>query len=370
MRYDYTNEQKLLKDSARNFFKKELGNNPSEISADLDKKLWKKMAELGWMGVLIPEENGGEAMGFMDLSVILYEMGYAGFATPYLATAFLCVDLLNDFGTKDQKKALLPMIADGRMVVANGLAEMDSEFGFLSVETTAAKKDGRQVLNGAKYFVGYAEDADLIITLAKTGMSVDDLTVLLVRKDAPGVRIKALAAMGIEKQFQVTFSDVDISPDNVIGEMHQGRKVLEQVLLKAAVAKSAEMCGGSERAMEIAVEYAKKREQFGKPIGSFQAIQHHCANMLTYFETSQWVMLDAAWRISEKIPYEEEAFMCKACVSKNYRDLAAISHQVMGGYGFMEETGLCRFFEHAKASESLFGDTDYHLSRLADRMGI
>jgi 3-oxocholest-4-en-26-oyl-CoA dehydrogenase beta subunit len=370
MRYEYTNEQKLLKDSVRNFFKKELGGKLSELSLDFDRKLWKKMAGLGWLGVLISEENGGEGMSFMDLAIVLYEMGYASFASPYLTTAYLCPELLKEFGSPDQKKSLLPKIADGSLVVTNGLFEMDNEFGFRTVETRAVKKEDGFTINGAKFFVPYAEDADMILTLAKTGAADNDLTVLLLSRAAAGVQIEPLTAMGIEKQYQVTLTDVKVVGDSIIGKVNQGKKALEHALLKAAVAKSAEMCGGGERSMEIAVDYAKVREQFGKKIGSFQAIQHHCANMLTFFETSKWIMFDSAWRISDGVSYEEEASMCKAWVSKNYRDLTAISHQVMGGYGFMEETGLCRFFEHAKASESMFGDTDYHLGRIADRMGI
>ncbi|MGD2126372.1 MAG: acyl-CoA dehydrogenase [Desulfobacteraceae bacterium] len=156
--------------------------------------------------------------------------------------------------------------------------------------------------------------------------------------------------------------------EDLLGEYNQGWPFLKSVFKKAAVGKCAEMCGGAQRVLEMVVEYAKRRVQFNQPIGGFQAIQHYCADILTYVETSTFMAYQAAWRISEGLPCEKEASMSKAWVSDSYRRLVKTAHQVMGGTGFMEETDLQLYFKHAKTAELAFGDADYHRELLAQQL--
>jgi alkylation response protein AidB-like acyl-CoA dehydrogenase len=156
----------------------------------------------------------------------------------------------------------------------------------------------------------------------------------------------------------------------VLGKIGQGWRVLEKIILMAAVAKSAEMSGGARRVVEVAVQYVKEREQFGRPVGAFQAVQHHCANMLTYADTIKYMALHAAWKIGSGLPFEKDASMCKAWVSDSYRKLVGLGHQVIGGMGFMEEHDMHFYFERAKTAEVMFGDADFHREMVAQRMGL
>jgi alkylation response protein AidB-like acyl-CoA dehydrogenase len=193
----------------------------------------------------------------------------------------------------------------------------------------------------------------------------------------PGVGIEPLITMAADRQSEVTFDNVAVSKDNLLGRPDQGWPVLKKVLQMAAVAKCAEMIGGAQCAMDMAIPYVKGREQFGRPVGAFQAVHHHCANMLTYADTLKLMTYQAAWRISAGLPFEKEASMCKAWCSDckawgsdSYRKLVALAHQVIGGMGFMEEYDLQLYFKHAKAAEQILGDADFHREWVAQEMGM
>lgn len=379
MNFDLSEEQQILKDSARTFMAKECPNTyVREMARDergYTPELWHKMAELGWIGLLIPEEYGGAGMNFLDLSVLLYEMGYGLLPGPYFSTAICGVIPLLQGGSERQKRELLPRIAKGEMVLTLALTEEAGTYRPEGINVRAKKDKGGWVISGTKLFVPYGHVADKIIVAARTGrpgaMGENGISLFLVDSSAIGLRVDILKTIADDKQCEVVLDRVRVEEEEcLVGDLNRGWPILKDLLRKAAVAKCAEMSGGAQRVIEMVVTHAKERVQFGRPIGSFQAVQHHCANILTYVDTIRFISFEAAWKISEGLPFEKEASICKAWVSDSYRRLVAIAHQVMGGMGFMEEHDLQLYFKHAKAAELLFGDGDYHRELLAQEMGL
>jgi 3-oxocholest-4-en-26-oyl-CoA dehydrogenase beta subunit len=378
MNYDLSSDQKLLKDSAREFFSKEFDTTLFREMVNDDKgyteEHWKKMAELGWMGLLIPEKYADFEMSFLDMAVLLYEMGYACFPGPFFSTAVLGVITLLEAGSDAQKQKVLPELARGERILTLAWTEASGTYSANGISARADLQNDRYAISGTKLFVPYAHIADTILCAARTEEPQEDsgpgISLFIVDGKSRGLGVEVLNTMAGDKLCEVTLDKVRISRGNLLGECNQGWSVLKEVLLKAAVAKCAEMSGGAQKVLEMVIDHAKKRVQFGQPIGSFQAIQHHCANILTYVDTSKFMTYQAAWRISQGLPFEKEASMCKAWVSDSYRQLVALGHQVMGGIGFMEETDLQLYFKQAKAAEIAFGDADFHRELVADQIGL
>jgi alkylation response protein AidB-like acyl-CoA dehydrogenase len=276
--------------------------------------------------------------------------------------------------TERQKADLLPGIASGERIVTLAWTEASGRYTPDGISLDAAPQGGAFVLSGTKLFVPDAHVANTLICAARTGYPSgapeDGVSLFLLDPRGPGVTIHPLQTMAGDKQFEVALDRVHVSRENLLGEPGAGWPILSNVLRKAAVAKCAEMCGGAQRVLELAVSHVKERVQFGRPVGYFQAVQHHCANILTFVDTARFMTHQAAWRISEGLPFEMEASMCKAWVSEAYRQTVALGHQVMGGMGFMEEHDLQLYFKRAKAAELAFGDADFHRELVAQEMGL
>jgi alkylation response protein AidB-like acyl-CoA dehydrogenase len=374
MYYDLTEEQTMLKDSAHKFLADEC---PGELVRELteDEKgfkqdLWRKMAELGWMGLQVPEQYGGSDMTFLELAVLLSEMGYYCLPGPFFSTVVLGGLTLMEAGSEEQKAKILPELAEGNCMLTLAWLEKDGTCSPEGLKLNAVSQDDHYILTGTKLFVPDAHVADTIICAARTGAEPEDITLFLVDAKSAGIDITLLDTLAGDKQCEVLFDKVAVPESTVLGGVGNGWPVLKKVLLMAAVAKSAEMAGAAQKVLEMAVTYVKDRTQFGRPVGAFQAVQHHCANMLTYADTVKYMMYEAAWRIASGLPFELEASMCKAWVSDSHRKLVALGHQVIGGIGFMEEHDLHLYFKRAKAAEQVFGDADFHRELVAQEMGL
>ncbi|RJP65289.1 MAG: acyl-CoA dehydrogenase [Candidatus Abyssobacteria bacterium SURF_17] len=374
MNYDLTEEQSMLRESAHKFLADECS---SELVRELvkDEKgfkrdLWQKMAELGWMGLPIPEKYGGSGMTFLELVVLLSEMGYYCLPGPFFSTVVLGGLTLIEAGNEKQKAEILSGLAEGSRILTLAWLEQAGTYTPSAIKLAAKLQDGQYILSGTKLFVPDAHVADTIICVARTGVEPEDVTLFLVDAKSAGIKIALLDTLAGDKQCEVIFDKVAVPRSNLLGDVDNGWPILKKVLLMSAVAKSAEMVGAAQKVLEMAVEYAKVRTQFGRPIGAFQAVQHHCANMLTYADTVKYMMYGAAWKIASGLPFEKEASMCKAWVSDSHRKLVALGHQVMGGIGFMEEHDLQLYFKRAKAAEQMFGDADFHRELVAREMGL
>jgi len=374
MNYDLSEEQNMLKESAHRFLAEEC---PSEFVREMveDEKgfspsLWRKMAELGWMGLQVPEEHGGSGMNFLYLAVLLSEMGRFCLPGPYFSTVILGGLTLMEAGNDEQKADILPDLAEGNRILTLAWLEEDGTYSPEGIRLAAKLQDDNYILSGTKLFVPDAHVADTIVCAARTGEETEGISLFLIDAESPGISITVLDTLAGDKQCEVVFDGVSVPMANMLGEIGKGWPVLEKVLLMSAVAKSAEMIGAAEKVLEMAVTYVKDRTQFGRPVGAFQAVQHHCANMLTYADTNKFMTYEAAWRIASGLPFEKQASMCKAWVGESHRKLVALGHQVIGGIGFMEEHDLHLYFKRAKAAEQMFGDADFHRELVAREMGL
>ena len=378
MNYDLNKTEKILKDEAHRFLAKECPSDFVRAMANDEtghsEELWQKMAELDWMAVLIPEQYDGMGGSFLDLTVLLSEMGYHCMPGPFFSTVVLGGLTILEAASEAHKADILPALSRGEQLLSLAWVEQDGTYVPESIKLAADLQGEEYILNGIKLFVPYAHVADTLICVGRTGPTSDEknagLTLFLVDAKQQGIHIEPLHTMAGDKQSAVTFDDVAVSKDTILGQLDHGWPVLKKVLQMSAVAKCAEMTGGAQCAMDMAIPYVKGREQFGRPVGAFQAVQHHCANMLTYADTLKFMTYQTAWRISEGLPFEKEASMCKAWGSESYRKLVALAHQVIGGMGFMEEYDLQLYFKHAKAAEQVLGDAEFHRDMVAQEMGM
>jgi len=370
-------EQEMLRTSARDFLQKEC---PKQLVKQLDEgdegyspELWRKMAELGWMGLVLPEEYGGSGGSFLDLVVLLEEMGYNILPGPFFSTVVLGGLSILAAGNEEQKKEFLPKVANGEIILTLALTEPNAKYDAASVKTKAVARNGEYVINGTKLFILDANVADYLLCVARTKEGVkpeDGITIFLVDAKSPGVKCTLLKTLARDKQCEIIFDNVKVPKDNVLGEVDRGWPVVESILQKAAVAKCAEMVGGAQASLEMAVTYAKERVQFNRPIGSFQAIQHYCANMVTDVDGSRFVTYKAAWKVSEGIPAAMDVAVAKAWTSEAYGRVTLLGHQIFGAIGFTMDHDMHLYYRRAKAGEIVFGDGDFQRAVVAQELGL
>ncbi len=370
-------EQEMLKTSALDFLRKEC---PKKLVKELDEseegyspELWRKIADLGWLELPFPEEYGGGGGSFHDLVVLLEVMGYNILPGPFFSTVVLGGLPILAAGTEEQKREWLPRIASGEKKLALALTEPDVSYEASAVKTTAVARDGGYIINGTKLFVLDANVADLLLCVARTKDTAnpeDGVTVFLVDGKSPGVAITLLKTLARDKQCEVVFDNVSVPGENVLGEPDRGWPLVQDLLEKATVAKCAEMVGGAQAALDMAVAYAKERVQFNRPIGSFQAIQHYCANMVSDVDGSRFVTHKAAWKVSEELPAAKDVSVAKAWTSGAYGRVTLTAHQIFGAIGFTMDHDLHLYYRRAKAAEMMFGDGAYHRAVVAREMGL
>lgn len=374
MNYDLSEEQTIIKDTAHKFLSKECPGEFVRAMVDDPRgytpELWRGMTELGWMGLLVPEIYGGFEGNFLDLTVVLAEMGYFATPGPFFSTVVLGGLLVLEAANDAQKEEILPGLCSGERIVTLAWMENEGIFTPEGINLLAAPEGDGYVLSGIKIFVPDANVADTIICAARTGKGASDISLFVVNTLINGLKINQLITMAGDKQCELVFDRVKLPRSSLLGELNRGWPLLKKTQLMASVAKCAEMMGGARMVMDLVIPWTKERIQFGRPIGSFQAVQHHCVNMLTYLDTLTFMTYEAAWLISAKKSFEKEASMCKAWVSDSHRKLVALAHQVLGGLGFMEEHALGLYFKRAKAAELFFGDADFHRELVAQEMRL
>ena len=370
-------EQEMLKELARDFLQKEC---PKRLVRQLDEsdegyssELWHKMAELGWMGLVFPEKYGGSERNFLDLTILLEEMGYNIVPGPFFSTVVLGGLTVLTAGSKEQKMEFLPKIASGEMILSLALTEPTASYDAASVKTKAIARNGEYVINGIKLFVLNANVADYILCVARTKQAKNPengITLFLVDAKSPGVKCNLLKTLARDKQCEVVFDNVTVPKKNIMGKPDEGWPIVKDVLEKATVAKCAEMVGGAQAALDMAVNYAKERVQFGRPIGSFQAIQHHCANMVTDVSGSRFITYKAAWKVSEGLPATMDVAIAKTWTGEAYGRVTLLAHQIFGAIGFTMDHDIHLYYRQAKAAEIIFGDADFQRAIVARELGL
>jgi len=369
--FAFSEEQEELRKSVRRFLEDKSSSAEvrrlMETTEGYDQAVWDQMAQqLGLQGLAIPEEYGGSGYGYVELVVIFEEMGRALLPAPYFATVALAANALLATGDDAAKKEYLPGIASGETIATLALTEASGRWDEAGITLEATKGGDGYTLSGEKTFVIDGHTANLILVAAKAGGGV---SLFAVDGDAAGLTREPLSTMDqTRKQAKLTFAD---TPAKLIGAEGDGWSVLSKTLDLAAVALAAEQVGGAQKVLEMAVQYAKDRVQFGRPIGSFQAIKHKCADMLLEVESAKSAAYYAGWAASEdneELPVV--ASLAKAYCSDAYFHAAAENIQIHGGIGFTWEHDAHLYFKRAKSSELMLGDPTYHRELLAQRIGI
>ena len=378
MDYSFSEEQKMLRESARDFLGTEC---PKAFVREMEKDkkgyspaLWRKMADLGWLGIFFPEPYGGTGGDFLDLLVLLEEMGRACLPGPFFSTVVLGGLTILAAGNEPQKEKILPKIARGEMILTLALTEpATTQYDPTLIMVEAQAEKDHYVINGIKLFVPDAHVADAMICAARTAgepKSKEGITLFLVEAKSPGIKWELLKTVARDKQCEVAFQKVRVSPENILGRLDEGGAQIEIILQKAAVAKCAEMIGGAQFVLDMCVGYAKEREQFGRPIGTFQSVQHHCANMLINIEGGRYLTYKTGWMLSKGITGMMQVAAAKAWVSEAFKRVASLGHQIMAGTGYMEEHDMPLYSRRAKAAEFAFGDANYYKKIVAKEIGL
>jgi alkylation response protein AidB-like acyl-CoA dehydrogenase len=371
MNFAFSEEQEELRRAVRRFLEDKSPMTEvrrlMETEEGFDRPVWEQMAnQLGLQALTIPEEYGGAGFGYVELIVVLEEMGAALLCAPYFSTVGLAANALLASGDESAKKDLLPGIAGGETIATLAFTEDSGRWDLQGITLAASAKGDGWTLDGHKMFVIDGHTADLILVAARTGKGV---SLFAVEGNASGLTRTALATMDqTRKQARLEFSG---TPARLIGEEGAADPVLTKTLDLAAVALAAEQVGGAQRCLDMSVDYAKTRIQFGRPIGSFQAIKHKCADMLLEVESAKSAAYYAGWAAaedSEELPVV--ASLAKSYCSEAYFHAAAENIQIHGGIGFTWEHDAHLYFKRAKSSELLLGDPTYHRELLAQRIGI
>ncbi len=377
MDFGLSEEQEMLKKMARDFLTnrcpktvvKELEENQKGYSPEL----WREMAGLGWMGLVLPEKYGGSGMSFLDLAVLLEEMGRACLPGPFFSTVVLGGLPILDAGNEEQKQKYLSQIASGEAIFTLALTEAGAQYDAASVTVKAAADKGAYIISGTKLFVPDAHIADYLLCVTRTNEQAETEngnTIFVVDAKSPGISYTVLKTMAGDKLCEVVFDQVRASKDDILGKLGRGWDVVQRAVERAAVAKCCEMLGTMQRVLEMTVDYAKERRQYDRPIGSFQVIQHYCVNMATDVDGSRFSTYQAAWRLSQGLPSAREVAIAKAWIGEAYGRVITLAHQIHGAIGCTIDHDLQFYTRRGKAAEFTYGGGDFYREIVAQEMGL
>jgi len=376
MDFALSEQQEMLKKAASEFLAKEctkkLVREMEKDEKGYSPELWKKMAGLGWMGLVYPEKYGGSGLTFVDFTTLLEEMGKAIVPGPFLSTV-LCGLAILKWGTEGQKKEILARIARGDAILSLALIEASSTYDAAGIKVKAVADVNDFVINGTKLFVTDAHVADYLLCVARTKAGrnkQEGITLFLVDARSPGVKCTLLKSFTGDKKCEVTFKNVRVPKSNMLGKLDQGWKMVDELLGLAAFLQCPWMVGGTQQALDMAVAYAKERSQFGRAIGSFQALQTKMANTVVDVAGARDIIYQTAWKLDQGLPSKKDISMAKAWTAEAYRKACVEGIQIHGGIGITQDHDMQLYYRRAKALEIAFGDVDYHLELVAREMGL
>ncbi len=380
MNFGFSEEQDMLRDTARKFLEAECPTafvrKMMEHETGHSAELWKRLADLGWLGLLIPQTLGGLGGSLLDATVIVEEMGKALLPGPFLATVLLGGVAVAAGGSAAQKKWLLPRIAEGSAILTLALVEDSGAHDAREIRFEAKRKGKEFVLRGEKLFVFDAAVADWVVVAARTAAAKTDprrgITLFLVERNAPGLSLLPLTTVDMtRRQANLRFDRVTVPAKQVLGSVNEGWRVLERALQVATAALCVETVGVAQRALELSIQYARERVQFGKPIGSFQAVKHKCVDMMVAIENARSLSYHAAWAVDERNREAAKSLaMAKAYASDMGKNVTGDAIQVHGGVGFTWEHDIHLYYRRALANEVTFGSAPLHREAVAQQLSL
>jgi alkylation response protein AidB-like acyl-CoA dehydrogenase len=368
-------EQEMLREFARDFLEKECPEshvrNMEEDTTGYSPDLWKKMADQGWQGLMVPEAYGGVGMTYLDLIILIEEFGRGIVPGPFLANCEATIALL-EAASEEQKQEHLPALATGSQFWTLAFTEPSARFDADGIELTAVREGDDYLLNGTKLFIKDSHISDKMVVVARTGSSgTDGVSLFIVDAKAPGVTHNPIRTISSDKQNEVKFDNVRVSATNRLGPEGSAWPVFQKIAQKATVLDCAYLVGLSQMAFDITLNYTKERVQFGRPIASFQAMQHKAADMVTDVDASRYITYLAAWSVAEDDPdADEQVHIAKAWVSDASRRVVAHCQQMHGGIGFTKDYKIQLYYRRQKAAELAWGDADFHRDLVGQAIGI
>ena len=364
-------EEQMVKNLAREFLEAEcppsLARNMEKDDLGYPPDLWKKMADLGWLGMALPEEYGGQGLSPTYLGLIMEEIGRSIAPVPALSTV-VPAGTIAQHGTEQQRANTLPRVSQGDLVLTWAIQEADPRLLPENIHLAATSESDNFILNGTKMFVDNFVCADQVLVAARTGPESDlnkGISLFLVDTHSTGISSTSLTTLAKDKQSKVYFDQVQVPSINLIGNLHQGWEIAREMLDLATALICAQMVGATRKDAEMAIEYAKNRVAFGRPIGSFQSIQHLCADMIVWVDGGQLLTYEALWRMDQSLPASIEVSQAKAFCNDKCVAACRTSQTIHGGMGFMMEFDLHLWYRRVTAWSMRLGTSFEHRSRIA-----
>jgi len=360
---DFSEEQEMLRQTVQGVCNdhaplavvREMEDDPTGFPA----QLWKQMADLGLIGLMLPEEYGGAGQSSVEGAILYEELGRSLAPTPHFVSAVLSGTALLCAGSEAQKQAWLPKIATGAAILTPAWLEPKGGFGPQGIQLRALLDGSQYRLNGTKQHVAFAAAATRLLVLVRTGDAAQDIDLLLVDPQAPGVELTQQYSVAADTQYKVVFKDVRVPAADRVGAAHAGWSTWDAVMRDGIILLAAQAIGGAQRALEMTVQYAKERQQFDKPLGAFQAIAHYLADASAAIDGGTTLTYEAAWARAAGKPVNRLAPMAKLFACQTFRDVTAMAQQVYGGMGFTIECDIQLYFRRAKQLHLTWWDSRY-----------
>lgn len=371
-----TENQEMLRNSAKEFIQREY---PKEVLLDLSSRnvghtpdLWEKVADIGWLGICVPQEYGGAGGSLTDAGVLFQELGRGPIPGPFFSSGILGVLTVLEGGTEEQRRRILPAIAGGSHTPTLALTESDYSWGPQGVQMKATRKNGRFLLNGVKLFVQDAQTASHYICAVRSGEGSDysdGVSLLMVDANSPGITKRNLPGF-LTTSGVVEFNSVDVPDSALLGDEGKGWHILERAMEKAIPVLCAYKVGGCEAVFDMSVAYSRTRVQFGMPIGRFQRVQDHIINLVNQLDAARWTTYEALWKLDTGRPTAGSVSLAKGVSSEAYYQSCNYAHEVHAGVGVMTEYGLTLHTEMSRTLYHYLGDPRYHKRRLAEALEL
>lgn len=365
-------DQQLLLDTAISFAAEAM--TPAciraleDTDAGFDASVWKQIADMGWTGALFPEQYGGAEASPVEMALVVEALGQGAIPSPLFSTVIEAGLMLLDAGSAAQRDSWLPRVAVGDAILTTAIMEMSGGLRPEEIRTTITASGNGFTINGTKLFVRDAGTAEAIICAGRSGKGPTDLTLLMVPRGSPGLKLRKMIAAGGESLWEVSFDNVRVDADAVVGELNGAWPFIARLQIRGAAYKSAELVGIGQASLDLTVNYAKTRVQFGGPIGRFQGVHHHCAEIYRDLQVSRLLAWQAAASLGEGLSGRREVSMAKAKCSEVMPAATRVAHQIHGAIAYYRDYPLELYYHRAIAAQAAYGDASHHRRQLSELM--